>query len=89
MKALEEHLYQYIDESLYQILLSDGEYQLARTLRDEAERRLASQLNKRQKKLLSRYMDEENRLLSIQNRRIFQETLHTVHQVLGSPSQGT
>lgn len=82
MTKLQERLYQYIAEERYCILQSDAAFLSALRARNEAEARLSAGLTAEQKRLFSRYMDEENHLASLQLRHVFQETLMVIHDVL-------
>ena len=82
MITLQERLYQYIEEERFSVLRSDGEYLLAKQLRDEAREKLCAELTREQQHLLSRYMDEESRLSGIQCRHIFRETLALIPDIL-------
>lgn len=81
MTKLQEHLYQYIMEDRYSALQEDEAYLMAWRKCRRAEAKLTAALTKEQQRLLSRYMDEENYLASIQLRHVFRETLMIVHDI--------
>ena len=82
MTKLQEHLYQYIMEDRYAALQEDDAFHLVWRQRNDAEERLTEGMTAEQKRLFSRYMDEENRLVGIQFRHVFRETLGIVHDIL-------
>jgi len=82
MNTLREYLYQYISDERFSALESDGEYIQAEQMRNTAEKKLSAELTAEQRQLFSSYMDEENRLASIQLRHVFQETLAIVSNLL-------
>ena len=82
MTVLQQHLYEYIEDERFPLLASDGEFSLARRLRDDAEKKLLAELTDEQKHTFSRYCDTENFLTSIQLRYVFQETLALIHDIL-------
>lgn len=82
MTKLQARLYQYIAEERFSSLQEDKEYIAVKKMRDEAEKRLSSGLTKEQRRLLSRYMDEENCLAALQMRHVFLETLVIVRDLL-------
>ena len=81
MTALQEYLYQYIADKQYPDLQNNPEYISAQRMRDEAEKALSDGLTKEQQRLFSRYMDEENHLVSLQLRHFFLETLRMAHSI--------
>ena len=82
MTKLQERLYQYIAEDRYADLMADEAFMIVRRQLNEAEERLTASMTSEQKHLFSRYMDEENHIISLQLRHIFRETLATVHDIL-------
>lgn len=82
MTKLQERLYQYIAEDRYADLTADEAFIIVRRQLNEAEARLTASMTGEQKHLFSRYMDEENRIVSLQLRHIFRETLTIVHDIL-------
>ena len=82
MTALQQRLYEYIEDERFPALESDGEYLLAQKLRDDAEEKLLAVLTDEQKRSFNCYCDAENLLDSIQLRYVFQETLTLVHDIL-------
>ena len=89
MTKLHECLYQYIAEERFSILKEDKEFAAVEKRRDEVEERLSSGLTEEQRRLFSRYMDEENYLTSLHLRHIFQETLQIAHELLISHYSGS
>ena len=85
MTELQECLYQYIADKEYLDLKSNPEYVSAERMRDEAERVFSQGLTKEQQCLFSRYMDEENYLVSLQLRHFFQETLRMTRGIFDFP----
>ena len=85
MTELQECLYQYISDRQYPALQKDEEYMSAQLIRNEAENVLSAGLNEEQKRLFSQYMDEENHLVSLELRHIFQETLRIMQSLFHFP----
>ena len=85
MTELQECLYQYISDRQYPALQKDEEYMSAQLIRNEAENVLSSGLTEEQKRLFSQYMDEENHLVSLELRHIFQETLRIMQSLFHFP----
>lgn len=85
MTALQECLYQHISDEQYPALQKDKEYIAAQRIRDAAEKALSAELTEHQKQLLIQYMDEENCLVSLQLRHIFEETLRMAHNIFTFP----
>lgn len=81
MTALQECLYQYIYDKQYPALEKDQEYISVQRTRDEVERTLSEGLTEEQMRLFSQFMDEENHLVSLQLRHMFQETLRIAHGI--------
>ena len=82
MTKLQERLYQYIAEDRYANLMEDEAFIMVRRQLNEAEERLTASMTSEQKHLFSRYMDEENHIISLQLRHIFRETLTIIHDIL-------
>ena len=82
MTALQQLLYEYIEDERFPLLESDGEFSLAQQLRDDIEKKLVSSLTQQQMDLFIQYTDAENLLASIQLRYVFRETLAVVHDIL-------
>ena len=81
MTKLQEYLYQYIMEDRYPQFATDREYIAAQQARDAAREKLTAGLTREQRHLLSRYMDEENYLGSIELQHVFLEALAIVHDI--------
>lgn len=81
MTALQECLYQFISDMQYPALQKDQEYTSAQQLLNEAEKALTAGMTEEQLQLFSKYMDEENNLVSLQLRHFFQETLRMAHSI--------
>ena len=75
MNSLEEHLYSYLMDHIYKTEQTDSEYQLARELRDVAEKELCASLTSLQKQQFSHYLDQENHLSSLELRHMFRAAL--------------
>lgn len=82
MTKLQEYLYDYITDEQFSNLRKDGEYVRAQRARDAAEKRLSALLTAEQQELFSAYMDEENRLASIELRHVFRDALAIVPNIL-------
>ena len=82
MTKPQERLYQYIAEDRYADLMADEAFIMVWRQRNEAEERLTAGMTSEQKHLFSRYMDEENHIISLQLRHMFRETLMIVHDIL-------
>ena len=82
MTKLQECLYQYIDEERCASLTENEAYRLVRRQRDIAEERLTAALSDEQQRLFNQYMDQENYIVDMQLRHVFQETLLVVHDIL-------
>lgn len=82
MTKLQERLYQYIAEDRFANLMADEAFIMVRRQRNEAEERLTASMTGEQKRLFSRYMDEENHIVSLQLRHMFREALIIVHDIL-------
>ena len=82
MTALQQRLYEYIEDERMTALEANGEFLLAQRLRNDAEKKLLSTLTEKQMGLFIQYTDAENCLNSIQLQYIFQETLEMVHDIL-------
>ena len=82
MTALQQRLYDYIQDDRYSALQSDEEFLLAQKLRDEAEKKLTSWMTEEQFQLFIQYTDAENCLDSVHLRYVFQETLAMIHDIL-------
>ena len=85
MTKLQECLYQYISEERFSVVKADAEFIAAQRMRDQAEKKLSDGLTAEQRRLFSRYMDEENRLAGIHLRHIFRETLVMMQDILMDP----
>lgn len=85
MTTLQECLYQHISDEQYPALQKDREYIVAQRIRDEAEKALSAELTEEQKRMFNQYMDEENHLVSLQLRHLFQETLRMAHSIFNFP----
>lgn len=85
MTTLQECLYQHISDEQYPALQKDREYVAAQRIRDEAEKALSAKLTEDQKQLFRQYMDDENCLVSLQLRHLFQETLRMAHSIFNFP----
>ena len=82
MTELQQHLYDYIEDARFPLLESDGEFRLARRIRDDAEKKLLADLTDEQKQSFIRYSDAEDLLTNIQLRYVFRETLAVLHDIL-------
>ena len=82
MTALQQRLYEYIEDERFPLLKLYGEFNLARRIRDDAEKKLLAELTGEQKRLFNRFCDAENLLTSIQLQYVFRETLTLVHDIL-------
>lgn len=85
MTTLQECLYQHISDEQYPALQKDREYIVAQRIRDEAEKALSAELTEEQKRMFNQYMDEENHLVSLRLRHLFQETLRMAHSIFNFP----
>lgn len=85
MTTLQECLYQHISDEQYPALQKDREYIAAQRIRDEAEKALSAELTEEQKRMFNQYMDEENHLVSLRLRHLFQETLRMAHSIFNFP----
>ena len=85
MTTVQEWLYQHISDEQYSALQKNKEYIAAQRIRDEAEKALSAELTEEQKRMFDQYMDEENRLVSLQLRHLFQETLRIAHSIFNFP----
>ena len=75
MTPLQEHLYQYIMEDRFTVLLADEAYQAVRQQASDAEAQLLAALPEEQRHLFIQYTDTENNAFSLQLRHVFQEAL--------------
>lgn len=82
MTPLQEHLYQYIMEDRFTVLLADEAYQTVRQQVSDAESQLLAALPEEQKHLFIQYTDTENNAFSLQLRHVFQEALLIAHDIL-------
>lgn len=82
MTPLQEHLYQYIMEDRFTVLLADEAYQTVRQQVSDAEAQLLAALPEEQKHLFIQYTDTENNAFSLQLRHVFQEALLIAHDIL-------
>lgn len=85
MTPLQEHLYQYIMEDRFTVLLADEAYQTVRQQVSDAESQLLAALPEEQKHLFIQYTDTENNAFSLQLRHVFQEALLIAHDILRLP----
>lgn len=85
MTPLQEHLYQYIMEDRFTVLLADEAYQTVRQQVSDAESQLLAALPEEQKHLFIQYTDTENNAFSLQLRHVFQEALLIAHDILKLP----
>lgn len=82
MTPLQEHLYQYIMEDRFTVLLADEAYQTVRQQVSDAEAQLLAALPEEQRHLFIQYTDTENNAFSLQLRHVFQEALLIAHDIL-------
>lgn len=82
MIPLQEHLYQYIMEDRFTVLLADEAYQAVRQQVSDAEAQLLAALPEEQRHLFIQYTDTENNAFSLQLRHVFQEALLIAHDIL-------
>lgn len=82
MTPLQEHLYQYIMEDRFTVLLADEVYQTVRQQVSDAESQLLAALPEDQRHLFIQYTDTENNAFSLQLRHVFQEALLIAHDIL-------
>lgn len=85
MTPLQEHLYQYIMEDRFTVLLADEAYQTVRQQVSDAEAQLLAALPEEQRHLFIQYTDTENNAFSLQLRHVFQEALLIAHDILRLP----
>lgn len=85
MTPLQEHLYQYIMEDRFTVLLADEAYQTVRQQVSDAEAQLPAALPEEQRHLFIQYTDTENNAFSLQLRHVFQEALLIAHDILKLP----
>ncbi len=85
MTPLQEHLYQYIMEDRFTVLLADEAYQTVRQQVSDAESQLLAALPEEQRHLFIQYTDTENNAFSLQLRHVFQEALLIAHDILRLP----
>ena len=85
MTPLQEHLYQYIMEDRFTVLLADETYQAVRQQVSDAEAQLLAALPGEQRHLFIQYADTENNAFSLQLRHVFQEALLIAHDILRLP----
>lgn len=85
MTPLQEHLYQYIMEDRFTVLLADEAYQTVRQQVSDAEAQLLAALPEEQRHLFIQYTDTENNAFSLQLRHVFQEALLIAHDILKLP----
>ncbi len=85
MTPLQEHLYQYIMEDRFTVLLADEAYQAVRQQASDAEAQLLAALPEEQRHLFIQYTDTENNAFSLQLRHVFQEALLIAHDILKLP----
>ena len=85
MTPLQEHLYQYIMEDRFTVLLADETYQAVRQQVSDAEAQLLAALPEGQRHLFIQYADTENNAFSLQLRHVFQEALLIAHDILRLP----
>ena len=85
MTPLQEHLYQYIMEDRFTVLLADEAYQTVRQQVSDAESQLLAALPEEQRHLFIQYTDTENNAFSLQLRHVFQEALLIAHDILKLP----
>ena len=82
MTKLQQCLYQNIVEERCASLTENEAYRLVRRQRNEAEARLTASLSDEQQRLFNQYADQENYIIDMQLRHVFQETLLIVHDIL-------
>lgn len=85
MTPLQEHLYQYIMDERFSVLLADEAYQAVRQQTSDAEAQLLAALPEDQRHLFIQYTDTENNAFSLQLRHVFQEALLIAHDILKLP----
>ena len=85
MTKLQQYLYHYIVEDRCASLTENEAYRLVRRQRNEAEDQLTAALSDEQQRLFYQYMDQENYIVDMQLRHVFQETLLIVHDILKFP----
>lgn len=85
MTPLQEHLYQYIMDERFSVLLADEAYQAVRQQTSDAEAQLLAALPEDQRHLFIQYTDTENNAFSLQLRHVFQEALLIAHDILRLP----
>lgn len=82
---IKDYLYAYIAEDLSGNLQSDGAYQQARQIRNTMQRELVEALTMKQRRMFHAYMEQENYLSGLEQRRIFREALSLHHSIYSAP----
>lgn len=83
---IKDYLYAYIAEDRSGSLQNDDAYQQARQIRNTMQRELVEALTMEQRRMFHAYMEQENYLSGLEQRRIFREALSLHHFIYSSPS---
>ena len=82
---IKDYLYTYIAEDRSGSLRNDAIYQQARQIRNDMQQKLVEELTKKQRRMFHDYMEQENYLSGLEQRRIFREALSLHHSIYSAP----